>query len=83
VTYESSNWPGIKAGVETGVGVALLADVRGLSGVQTLTQDHGFPPVEAVYLVIRSKQTPPRGALALLAEKLTRLVPQERPVSKA
>jgi hypothetical protein len=32
---------------------------------------------------LRSKQTPPRGALALLAERLTRLVPQERPVSQA
>jgi hypothetical protein len=36
-----------------------------------------------VHLVLRSKQTPPRGALALLAERLTRLVPQERPVSQA
>jgi|HubBroStandDraft_2_1064218.scaffolds.fasta_scaffold2673501_1 DNA-binding transcriptional LysR family regulator len=83
VTYESSNWPGIKAGVETGLGIALLADIRGLTGVQNLTEAHGFPPVESVHLVLRSKQTPPRGALALLAERLTRLVPQERPVSQA
>lgn len=83
ITYEGSNWQGIKAGVETGLGVALLADVRGLTGVQGLTEAHGFPRVESIYLVLRSKQTPPRGAVAMLAEKLARLVPQERPVSTA
>jgi DNA-binding transcriptional LysR family regulator len=83
VAYESSNWPGIKGGVETGLGVALLADLSGLIGVQDLTEVHGFPAVESTYLVLRAKQTPPRGAIAQLAEKLARLVPQERPVSRA
>jgi DNA-binding transcriptional LysR family regulator len=83
VAYESSNWPGIKVGLENGLGIALLADIRGLSGVRELTEDHGFPPAEPVYLVLRSKQNPPRGAVSMLAGKLARLVPQERPVSKA
>ncbi|HXZ02803.1 MAG TPA: LysR substrate-binding domain-containing protein [Stellaceae bacterium] len=80
IAYESANWAGIKAAVEGGLGVALLADVRGFRGVRELTAQDEFPPLEPVYLVLRTRETPPRGAAAEIAKELAQLIPEERPV---
>lgn len=80
ITYESSNWTGIKAAVENGLGVALLADIRSLEDIRELTEADGFPPAQSVYLVLRSKHSPPRGATAQLAKLVIQLIPEERPV---
>ena len=77
VMYESSNWTGVKEMVENGLGITLLSDLRGLSNVHELDD---LPQTEPAYLVLRSKQMPPRGAVAAMAETLIKLVPQERAV---
>lgn len=78
VAFEGSNWPGIKAAVENDLGVALLAEVRTIQG---LSEPEGFPEVDPIYLVLRTKEVSPRGALRRLVDRLVSLVPQVRIVS--
>lgn len=79
IAYESPNWSGIKAAVEGGLGVALLADVREFRGVRELTERDQFPSLEPVYLALRTRETTPRGAAAELVKEVARLIPEERP----
>jgi DNA-binding transcriptional LysR family regulator len=80
IVYESHTWPGIKASIENGLGVALLANTTDLSDFESLSESHGFPSVPPSYVVIRCRQTPPAGPVATFANKLIEIVPHYRPV---
>jgi DNA-binding transcriptional LysR family regulator len=80
IVYESHTWPGIKASIENGLGVALLANTTDLNGFEFLTESHGFPDIAPSYVVIRCRQTPPPAAVAAFAQTLIEIVPRYRPV---
>jgi DNA-binding transcriptional LysR family regulator len=80
IVYESQSWPAVKASIENGLGIALLANTRDLVGFEFLTESQGFPSVPPSYFVIRCRQTPPSGPVAALADKLVEIVPRYRPV---
>jgi DNA-binding transcriptional LysR family regulator len=80
IVYESHTWLDIKASIENGLGIALLGNTKDLNGFEFLTDSQGFPNVEPSYVVIRSRQTPPTGAVATFANKLIEIVPRYRSV---
>ncbi len=77
IAYESPNWSGIKAAVESGLGVSLLSRNQASGAASRLSRMKGFPPVPATYLVLRAQRTP-RGATTQLVEEIAKLVPQGR-----
>lgn len=83
IAYESPNWSSIKAAVEGGLGVALLADIRMFQGVRELTENDEFPALEPVHLMLRARELPLRSAAAELVEEIARLISEERPVIAA
>ncbi len=78
IAYESPNWSGIRAAVESGFGVALLAEADRIPDVRRLGAAEGFPPVAPTFLSVRARQTPPPAAAADLIDAIARLIPEDR-----
>ncbi|HEY9078960.1 LysR family transcriptional regulator [Magnetovibrio sp.] len=55
IAFETPDWQSIRTATEKGMGVALLDNADGMKHVRPLGGQDGLPPVEPVYLTLRTR----------------------------